>query len=184
MQPLMMTMTSLVRLMLFLNSLCRSATTSQTSVPVSGGATITPNTLNAITGVLASSAAATTPTNGTNSAGPHPLSVSHLPPSSYERRSRSTLSLEAETTQRGQRSSVSKQKLDELARLLARCYFKQGEWQMELSDSWTTVCGTCTLFPALTYIGACSETSKISFTHTYLRRITTPTGTRHGTPGP
>ena len=55
--------------------------------------------------------------------------------------------LEAETTQRGQRSSVSKQKLDELARLLARCYFKQGEWQMELSDSWTTVCETCIVFP-------------------------------------
>ncbi|KAH9072320.1 atypical/PIKK/FRAP protein kinase [Lactarius deliciosus] len=46
--------------------------------------------------------------------------------------------LETETTQRGQRSSVSKQKLDELARLLARCYFKQGEWQMELSDNWAT----------------------------------------------
>jgi len=92
--------------------------------------------------------------------------------------------LEAETTQRGQRSSVSKQKLDELARLLARCYFKQGEWQMELSDSWTTVCGTSTLFPALTYIDAYSETSKISSTHTSLRRISTPTGTRHGTRGP
>lgn len=47
--------------------------------------------------------------------------------------------LETETTQRGQRSGVSKQKLDELARLLARCYFKQGEWQMELSDNWATV---------------------------------------------
>ncbi|KAH9004515.1 atypical/PIKK/FRAP protein kinase [Lactarius hatsudake] len=46
--------------------------------------------------------------------------------------------LETETTQRGQRSGVSKQKLDELARLLARCYFKQGEWQMELSDNWAT----------------------------------------------
>ncbi|KAI0272361.1 atypical/PIKK/FRAP protein kinase [Gloeopeniophorella convolvens] len=46
--------------------------------------------------------------------------------------------LESETTQRGQRSGVSKQKLDELAKLLARCYFKQGEWQMELSDSWST----------------------------------------------
>lgn len=54
--------------------------------------------------------------------------------------------LEAETTQRGQRSSVSKQKLDELARLLARCYFKQGEWQMEISDSWTTVRGACTFY--------------------------------------
>ena len=53
--------------------------------------------------------------------------------------------LEAETTQRGQRSSVSKQKLDELARLLARCYFKQGEWQMELSDSWATVRETSAL---------------------------------------
>ncbi|KAH9066494.1 atypical/PIKK/FRAP protein kinase [Lactarius vividus] len=46
--------------------------------------------------------------------------------------------LETETSQRGQRSGVSKQKLDELARLLARCYFKQGEWQMELSDNWAT----------------------------------------------
>ena len=92
--------------------------------------------------------------------------------------------LEAETTQRGQRSSVSKQKLDELARLLARCYFKQGEWQMELSDSWTTVRGARTLFPTTTYIDVHSETSKISSTHTSLRRITTPTGTRHGTPGP
>jgi hypothetical protein len=48
---------------------------------VSGGATITPNTLNAITGVLASSAAAV---NGTNSSQPHPLSVSHLPPLGFE----------------------------------------------------------------------------------------------------
>jgi hypothetical protein len=53
------------------------------SSSVSGGATITPNTLNAITGVLASSAAAA---NGTNSSGAHPLSVSHLPPSSYDQR--------------------------------------------------------------------------------------------------
>jgi len=46
------------------------------------GATITPNTLNAITGVLASGAT----TNGINGSQPHPLSVSHLPPSSYEQR--------------------------------------------------------------------------------------------------
>lgn len=56
--------------------------------------------------------------------------------------------LETETTQRGQRSGVSKQKLDELARLLARCYFKQGEWQMELSDNWATV-RTVRLYPTL-----------------------------------
>ncbi|CCM00588.1 uncharacterized protein FIBRA_02624 [Fibroporia radiculosa] len=28
------------------------------------------------------------------------------------------------------------QKLDELSRLLARCYFKQGEWQVALKDDW------------------------------------------------
>jgi ATF/CREB family transcription factor len=44
------------------------------------GATITPNTLNAITGVLASS------NNAANGSQPHPLSVSHLPPSGYEQR--------------------------------------------------------------------------------------------------
>jgi FKBP12-rapamycin complex-associated protein len=34
---------------------------------------------------------------------------------------------------------VSKQKLTELSKLLARCYFKQGEWQAQLSDSWSSV---------------------------------------------
>jgi FKBP12-rapamycin complex-associated protein len=42
--------------------------------------------------------------------------------------------LEAETMQR-----LSKQPYG-LARILARCYFKQGEWQTELSDCWATVC--------------------------------------------
>ncbi|TFY65865.1 hypothetical protein EVG20_g5221 [Dentipellis fragilis] len=44
--------------------------------------------------------------------------------------------LQAETTERTQRPGVSRQKLDELSCLLARCYFKQGEWQMDLSDDW------------------------------------------------
>jgi ATF/CREB family transcription factor len=43
-------------------------------------ATITPNTLNAITGILTSGAVV----NGTGTSQPHPLSVSHLPPSSHE----------------------------------------------------------------------------------------------------
>ena len=47
--------------------------------------------------------------------------------------------LQAETSERAQRPGVSKQKLDELSRLLARCYFKQGSWQMELKDDWGTV---------------------------------------------
>ncbi|KAI0064021.1 atypical/PIKK/FRAP protein kinase [Artomyces pyxidatus] len=46
--------------------------------------------------------------------------------------------LQAETPERGVRPGVSRQKLDELSRLLARCYFKLGEWQMELKDSWNT----------------------------------------------
>lgn len=49
----------------------------------SGGATITPNTLNAITGVLSSAAAGQA--NGVHGPSPHPLSISHVPPSSYDR---------------------------------------------------------------------------------------------------
>ncbi|KZT27933.1 phosphatidylinositol 3-kinase [Neolentinus lepideus HHB14362 ss-1] len=44
--------------------------------------------------------------------------------------------LQLETSERGQRPGVSKQKLDELSRLLARCYFKQGQWQAEAHDDW------------------------------------------------
>ena len=46
------------------------------------GTTIAPNTFNAITGVLDSGVAA----NATGASQPHPLSVSHPPPSSYEQR--------------------------------------------------------------------------------------------------
>ncbi|XP_006461830.1 hypothetical protein AGABI2DRAFT_151451 [Agaricus bisporus var. bisporus H97] len=34
--------------------------------------------------------------------------------------------------------SISKQKLTELSKLLARCYYKQGEWQAKLGDDWGT----------------------------------------------
>jgi FKBP12-rapamycin complex-associated protein len=47
--------------------------------------------------------------------------------------------LQAETTEHAQRPGVSKQKLDELSCLLARCYFKQGQWQVNLKDSWDEV---------------------------------------------
>ena len=40
---------------------------------------------------------------------------------------------------RGQRSNVSKQKFNELSKLLARCYFKQGQWQFEMEDNWGVV---------------------------------------------
>lgn len=47
--------------------------------------------------------------------------------------------LQSETKEHSQRTSVGKQKLDELARLLARCYFKQGQWQLELKEDWGAV---------------------------------------------
>jgi serine/threonine-protein kinase mTOR len=46
--------------------------------------------------------------------------------------------LQPETSERNQRSGVSKQKINELSHLLARCFFKQGQWQMELSDNWAS----------------------------------------------
>jgi serine/threonine-protein kinase mTOR len=66
--------------------------------------------------------------------------------------------LEVEMTPRGQRSNVSKQRLEELSRLLARCYFKQGEWQMELSDSWDTVRETLAFPLVLTHSNTHSGT--------------------------
>ena len=34
---------------------------------------------------------------------------------------------------------VPKQKLTELSKLLARCYFKTGEWQVAIADDWGEV---------------------------------------------
>lgn len=50
--------------------------------------------------------------------------------------------LQAESSEHAQRSGVSKQKLAELSKLLARCYFKQGEWQVDLKEDWGTVSKT------------------------------------------
>ncbi|KAL4065913.1 phosphatidylinositol 3-kinase [Scleroderma citrinum] len=47
--------------------------------------------------------------------------------------------LQSETKEQSLRTNVGKQKLDELARLLARCYFKQGQWQLELKEDWGAV---------------------------------------------
>ncbi|KIM49486.1 hypothetical protein M413DRAFT_21701 [Hebeloma cylindrosporum] len=42
-----------------------------------------------------------------------------------------------ETNAQTQRPSVSKQKVAELSKLAARCFYKQGEWQAELKDEWS-----------------------------------------------
>ena len=44
-----------------------------------------------------------------------------------------------ETNAQTQRPGISRQKIAELSKLLARCFYKQGEWQVELKDEWTAV---------------------------------------------
>lgn len=44
--------------------------------------------------------------------------------------------LQQESNENTHRSGVSKQKLAELSKLIARCYFKQGQWQVELKEDW------------------------------------------------
>ncbi|KAF9525319.1 phosphatidylinositol 3-kinase [Crepidotus variabilis] len=43
-----------------------------------------------------------------------------------------------ETNAPTQRAGVSKQKIAELSKLVARCYLKQGEWQIQLKEDWGT----------------------------------------------
>jgi FKBP12-rapamycin complex-associated protein len=47
--------------------------------------------------------------------------------------------LQSETNENAQHPGVSKQKLAELSKLLARCFFKQGQWQKELNEDWGAV---------------------------------------------
>lgn len=58
--------------------------------------------------------------------------------------------LQSETKEHSQRNGVGKQKLDELARLLARCYFKQGQWQLDLKEDWGDVSINLDLISPLT----------------------------------
>lgn len=45
-------------------------------------------------------------------------------------------------------SSAKQGKMEELSRLLARCYFKQGQWQVALHKDWDTVRFYISLFQA------------------------------------
>jgi len=60
---------------------------------------------------------------------------------SFLRQFSSSLSrdLQAEVGEAPLHSGVPKYKLPELSKLLARCYFKTGEWQVELADDWGSV---------------------------------------------
>ncbi|KAJ6555230.1 phosphatidylinositol 3-kinase [Mycena sp. CBHHK59/15] len=44
--------------------------------------------------------------------------------------------LQAESNDHAQRAGLPKQRLNQLSKLLARCYFKQGEWQVALDENW------------------------------------------------
>ncbi|KAJ7189156.1 phosphatidylinositol 3-kinase [Mycena filopes] len=44
--------------------------------------------------------------------------------------------LQAEEHEHAQRAGLPKQRINELSKLLARCYFKQGEWQVALDENW------------------------------------------------
>ncbi|RDB15759.1 Serine/threonine-protein kinase tor2, partial [Hypsizygus marmoreus] len=44
--------------------------------------------------------------------------------------------LQVESSENPSHAVVPQQKLTELSKLLARCYFKTGEWQVELADNW------------------------------------------------
>ncbi|KAJ6516644.1 phosphatidylinositol 3-kinase [Mycena vitilis] len=44
--------------------------------------------------------------------------------------------LQAESSDHAQRAGLSKDRLNQLSKLLARCYFKQGEWQVALDENW------------------------------------------------
>jgi len=56
------------------------------------------------------------------------------------------------------RTGVPRPKYDEISRLLARCYFKQGQWEAELDAEWQSVSGlsvfilgTCLTFAIAKY---------------------------------
>ncbi|KAJ7718399.1 phosphatidylinositol 3-kinase [Mycena maculata] len=44
--------------------------------------------------------------------------------------------LQAESSDHAQRAGLPRQRIDQLSKLLARCYFKQGEWQVALDENW------------------------------------------------
>lgn len=60
-------------------------------------------------------------------------------------------------SEHAQRPGASKTRVAQLSKLLARCYFKQGQWQAELLDNWGNVChSACTTRQLIRYTGKCS----------------------------
>jgi hypothetical protein len=92
--------------------------------------------------------------------------------------------LQAEAGDAPSHSVALKHKLSELSKLLARCYFKVGEWQIEIADDWGSVCVFDTFQFAVFSHLLCREMWKISCIRIILPRTSTPLGIRHGIHGP
>jgi len=92
-------------------------------------------------------------------------------------------SLSSDVKTEPSRTGVPRPKYDEISRLLARCYFKQGQWEAELDSEWQSVSRLGgPQIKSLPHIH-CSEAQLISYTSTSLPLISTLRGTRRGTRG-
>ena len=96
-----------------------------------------------------------------------------------------TRAVQAESSEQSH-SDITKlkidQKLDELSRLLARCYLKQGEWQVALEEGWGSVCDLSVLLSHDADLCR-REISKTYFGRISSRLIMTLAGTRLGIHG-
>lgn len=79
-------------------------------------------------------------------------------------------------------ASSTKHKFDDLSKLLARCFFKQGQWQVAMYEDWSEVCyNNAGRTDSAHFIN--SDRSKIYFAHIRLPRTTILPGIKHGTLG-
>jgi len=67
-------------------------------------------------------------------------------------------------------------------KLLARCFLKSGQWQMELNPAWAEVCRQLLPDSVARTEFAIRILPRFSF-HLNRQRVTTPPGTNHGIPG-
>lgn len=81
-------------------------------------------------------------------------------------------------------SSASRSKLTELSKLLARCYLKQGQWQAQLNDSWSSVSEKKFFFFLFEWSDRFyREIQKIFYIPTFSPLITILNGIKPGIPG-
>jgi hypothetical protein len=92
-------------------------------------------------------------------------------------------SLSSDVKTEPSRTGVPRPKYDEISRLLARCYFKQGQWEAELDSEWQSVSGLCVPHFRVSSHIHCSEILLRSYTSTSSLPTSTLRGTKRGTHG-